>query len=506
MHWFPLQDSVLVTHPWLQSAKYFYSTVFLFHFIGFATLSLGRISVPLTFSISPQVLWRRARWRNMSKQVNFRVTPGASVHRSLVTNTNTKYKWPEDDGDLKSVSILKTLTWIMRRDISRINSLWHSWLGLSQRYRRDTNTSTKVHSTLKSMKEFRLHQHLTNTVQNSYIFPENEILPQKPIFIPGVIGSVLNFWKLENAWTPQTVTDIIGCLAWLKKYEHLGVFDTGDLWTLTFCTSHTYSLLVCSSRILLVKNKVKIDTVCGVHRVQWVQIQVDNLDTSDNTEEDNSHTVMIVMMIINLVIMMTAMLSPPGCNQLSGTTLQSWEGMLHCRAGRLAAWLTVQHQQHPFVKPMLSFLPICLFSFFFVCLCCSLKESANRGRNSDGACLPAIPNDPQLVVEKGCQVDFQASPIPYFGMFFGECKNLQDGIYVSRALWVRPPHAFLSNVFFGFWVAMANMLKICVIIGIWELHQPKVERTDGLHACLSAKIYIVLHIALSHIWNIKAIF
>ena len=81
----------------------------------------------------PQVLWRRARWRNMSKQVNFRVTPGASVHYSLVTNTNTKYKWPEDDGDLKSVSILKTLTWIMRRDISRINSLWHSWPGLSQR-------------------------------------------------------------------------------------------------------------------------------------------------------------------------------------------------------------------------------------------------------------------------------------------------------------------------------------------------------------------------------------
>ena len=53
---------------------------------------------------------------------------------------------------------------------------------------------------------------------------------------------------------------------------------------------------------------------------------------------------------------------------------------------------------------------------------------------------------------------------------------------------------------------MANMLKICVIIGIWELHQPKVERTDGLHACLSAKIYIELHIALSHMWNIKAIF
>ena len=289
----------------------------------------------------PQVLWRRARWRNMSKQVNFRVTPGASVHHPLVTNTNTKYKWPEDDGDSKSVSILKTLTWIMRRDISRINSLWHSWLGLSQRYRRDTNTSTKVHSTLKSMKEFRLHQHLTNTVQNSYIFPENEILPQKPIFITGAIGGVLNFWKLENAWTLQTVTDIIGCLAWLKKYEHLGVFDTGDLWTLTFCTSHIYSLLVCSFRILFVKNKVKIDTVCGVHRVQWVQIQVDNLDTTDITEEDNSHTVMIVMMIINLVIMMTAMLSPPGCNQLSGTTLQSWEGMLHCRAGRLAAWLTV---------------------------------------------------------------------------------------------------------------------------------------------------------------------
>ena len=367
MHWFPLQDSVLVTHPWLQSAKYFYSTVFLFHFIGFATLSLGRISVPLTFSISPQVLWRRARWRNMSKQVNFRVTPGASVHHPLVTNTNTKYKWPEDDGDLKSVSILKTLTWIMRRDISRINSLWHSWLGLSQRYRRDTNTSTKVHSALKSMKEFRLRQHLTNTVQNSYIFPENEILPQKPIFIPGAIGCVLIFWKCENAWTLQTVTDIIGCLAWLKKYEHLGVFDTGDLWTLTICTSHIHSLLVCSSRILIVKNKVKIDTVCGVHRVQWVQIQVDNLDTSDNTEEDNSHTVMIVMMIINLVIMMTAMLSPPGCNQLSGTTLQSWEGMLHCRAGRLAAWLTVQHQHHPFVKPMLSFLPICLF-FLLFCL------------------------------------------------------------------------------------------------------------------------------------------
>ena len=236
-----------------------------------------------------------------------------------------------------------------------------------ERYRRDTNTSTKVHSTLKSMKEFRLHQHLTNTVQNSYIFPENEILPQKPIFIPDAIGGVLNFWKLENAWTPQTVTDIIGCLAWLKKYEHLGVFDTGDLWTLTFCTSHIHSLLMCSSRILLVNNKVKIDTVCGVHRVQRVQIQVDNLDTSDNTEEDNSHTVMIVMMIINLVIMMTAMLSPPGCNQLSGTTLQSWEGMLHCRAGRLAAWLTVQHQQHPFVKPMLSFLPICLF-FLLFCL------------------------------------------------------------------------------------------------------------------------------------------
>ena len=54
VHWFPLQDSVLVTHPWLQSAKYFYSTVFLFHFIGFATLSLGRISVPLTFCISPK--------------------------------------------------------------------------------------------------------------------------------------------------------------------------------------------------------------------------------------------------------------------------------------------------------------------------------------------------------------------------------------------------------------------------------------------------------------------
>ena len=50
----PLQDSVLVTHPWLQSAKFFYSTVFLFHFIGFATLSLGGISVPLTFCISPK--------------------------------------------------------------------------------------------------------------------------------------------------------------------------------------------------------------------------------------------------------------------------------------------------------------------------------------------------------------------------------------------------------------------------------------------------------------------
>ena len=238
-----------------------------------------------------------------------------------------------------------------------------------ERYRRDTNTSTKAHSTTKSMKEFRLHQHPTQS-RISRFSSENEILPQKPIFIPGAIGCVLIFWKCENAWTLQTVTDIIGCLAWLKKYEHLGVFDTGDLWTLTFCTSHIYSLLVCSSRMLFVKNKVKIDTVCGVHRVQWVQIQVDNLDTSDNTEEDNSYTVMIVMMIINLVIMMTAMLSPPGCNQLSGTTLQSWEGMLHCRAGRLAAWLTVQHQHHPFVKPMLSFLPICLFSFFFVCLCC----------------------------------------------------------------------------------------------------------------------------------------
>ena len=165
MHWFPLQDSVLVTHLWLQSAKYFYSTVFLFHFIGFATLSLDFCSTHILYF--PQVLWRRARWRNMSKQVNFRVTPGASVHNSLVTNTNTKYKWPDDDGDLKCVSILKTLTWIMRRDISRINSLWHSWPGLSQRYRRDTNTSTKVHSTTRSMKEFRLHQHLTNTVQNS---------------------------------------------------------------------------------------------------------------------------------------------------------------------------------------------------------------------------------------------------------------------------------------------------------------------------------------------------
>ena len=31
VHWFPLQHGVLVTHPWLQSAKYFYSTVFLLY-------------------------------------------------------------------------------------------------------------------------------------------------------------------------------------------------------------------------------------------------------------------------------------------------------------------------------------------------------------------------------------------------------------------------------------------------------------------------------------------
>ena len=139
----------------------FHRLLISFHWI--CNSLLGRDFCSTHILYFPQVLWRRARWRNMSKQVNFWVTPGASVHHSLVTNTNTKYKWPEDDGDLKCVSILKTLTWIMRRDISRINSLWHSWPGLSQRYRRDTNTSINVHSTTKSMKEFRLHQHITQS-------------------------------------------------------------------------------------------------------------------------------------------------------------------------------------------------------------------------------------------------------------------------------------------------------------------------------------------------------
>ena len=109
----------------------FHRLLISFHWICNSLLGKDFCSTHILYF--PQVLWRRARWRNMSKQVNFRVTPGASVHHPLVTNTNTKYKWPEDDGDLKSVSILKTLTWIMRRDISRINSLWHSWPGLSQR-------------------------------------------------------------------------------------------------------------------------------------------------------------------------------------------------------------------------------------------------------------------------------------------------------------------------------------------------------------------------------------
>ena len=222
-----------------------------------------------------------------------------------------------------------------------------------------------------------------------------------------------------------------------------------------------------------------------------MQIQVDNLDTSDNTE-DNSHTVMIVMMIIKLVIMMTAMLSPPGCNQLSGTTLQSWEGMLHCRAGRLAAWLTVQHQHHPFVKPKLLcfFSHFCLFVFFpsflSVCAACSERAQIVEGIQMAPASLrsPTIPN---LLLRKDVKWISRQAPSHILGCFSESARICKMG-FTCQEFSERPPHAFLSNVFFGFWVAMAIMLKICVIIGIWELHQKWKEQMVCMLDCLQKYI------------------
>ena len=163
---------------------------------------------------------------------------------------------------------------------------------------------------------------------------------------------------------------------------------------------------------------------------------------------------MIVMMFINLVIMMTAMLSPPGCNQLSGTTLQSWEGMLHCRAGRLAAWPTLEHQHHPFVKPKLLcfFSHFCLFVFFpsflSVCAACSERAQIVEGIQMAPASLrsPTIPN---LLLRKDVKWISRQAPSHILGCFSESARICKMG-FTCQELSERQPRAFLSNVFLAF--------------------------------------------------------
>ena len=139
---------------------------------------------------------------------------------------------------------------------------------------------------------------------------------------------------------------------------------------------------------------------------------------------------------------------------------------------------------------LLCFSLFCLFVFFpsFLSVFAAHSQKAQivEGIQMAPASLrsPTIPN---LLLRKDVKWISRQAPSHILGCFSESARFCKMG-FTCQEFSERPPHAFLSNVFFGFWVAMAIMLKICVIIGIWELHQPKVERTDGLHACLSAKI------------------